>query len=59
MQTYDSVALLCLKDIKIWWDHINTLGPKYGYHTNASKTWLITKEDHLTHAETAFERTGV
>ncbi len=47
-----------IKDIKIWWDHINTLGPKYGYHTNASN-WLITKEDHLTHAETSFESTGV
>ena len=37
-----------------WWDQINIAGPKFGYFTNASKTWLVTKEDHLADAMAAF-----
>ena len=22
-----------------WWDKLDTMGPKFGYHPNASKTW--------------------
>ena len=28
-----------------WWDLINMEGSKYGYFTNANKTWLVTKEN--------------
>ena len=44
---------------KDWWDHLNTLGPMYGYYTNADKTWLVTKKDLYHKAETVFEGTGV
>ena len=38
---------VCLKE---WWDHIVKLGPDYGYFPNATKTWLIVKEDHMEEA---------
>ena len=34
-------------------------GPSFGYHPNAPKTWLITKETHLQEATTLFYGTGV
>ena len=34
-------------------------GPKYGYFTNANKTWLVTKEDCLSSAVAAFADTDV
>ena len=30
-----------LSHLKLWWDRISAIGPDYGYHPNASKTWLI------------------
>ena len=48
-----------LHRLREWWDQINTLGPKFGYFTNASKTWLVTKEDYLSAASAAFADTGV
>ena len=29
------------------WNKLSSLGPSYGYFTNASKTWLIIKKEHL------------
>ena len=40
--------------LREWWDLINLEGLKFGYFTNASKTWLATKEDHLSSAAAAF-----
>jgi hypothetical protein len=45
--------------LRDWWDQLNTLGPKYGYFTNASKTWLVTKESHHSSAAAAFADTDV
>ena len=42
-----------------WWDLINTEGPKYGYFTNANKTWLVSKEECLLTAAAVFADTGV
>ena len=36
--------------LREWWDPINKEGPKYGYFTDANKTWLVTKEDCLSRA---------
>ena len=41
------------------WDRIVSLSPDYGYYPNASKTWLIVKEDQLEEARTLFDGTGV
>ena len=55
----DSAACGSLVHLRSWWDHLAEVGPSYGYHPNASKTWLIVKEDKLEAATTAFEGTGV
>ena len=48
-----------IADLKQWWDCLNHLGPKFGYYTNASKTWLLTKREHRAKAEEVFAGTGV
>ena len=42
-----------------WWDEICDIGPHYGYFPNATKTWLIVKEDHYSEAELIFGGSGV
>ena len=34
-----------LTDLMAWWKKLNQLGPAFGYYPNASKTWLVVKED--------------
>ena len=55
----DATAGGNLDSLKAWWDRIVDLGPDYGYYPNASKTWLIVKEENLEEATTLFEGTGV
>ena len=43
----DASAAGSLPSVRAWWDHIQSLGPAFGYHANACKTWLVTKEQHL------------
>ena len=38
---------------------VNKEGPKYGYYTNASKTWLVCKEDCLLSVVATFADTDV
>ena len=45
--------------LREWWDQLNSLGPKFGYFTNACKTWLVTKENCLSTAVEAFADTDV
>ena len=49
----DATAGGNINDLKTWWDDIEKTGSDYGYHPNASKTWLIVKENHLEAAEAA------
>ena len=55
----DSAACGRMKELRSSWDHLVEVGPEYGYLPNASKTWLIVKEDLFENATTAFEGTGV
>ena len=48
-----------LPDLRDWWSQLGSHGPKFGYFPNATKTWLITKEKHLTTATASFANTGV
>jgi len=48
-----------LKDMKLWWDKLRTLGPKFGYHRNPSKTKLLVKDSQFAAAEELFQGTGI
>jgi hypothetical protein len=55
----DAVGSGKLKNLRDWWDAIVKHGPGYGYHANASKTWLVVKEKHLQNAIQMFAGSGV
>ena len=56
----DSGAVGKLAKIRIWWDTLNALGPKYGYYPNPSKTVLLLKNSDDTHrAGVMFRDTGI
>ena len=42
-----------------WWQNLITYGPKFGYHPNAAKTWIVAKPEHYQKAADAFLETGV
>ncbi len=48
-----------LTSIKLWWEHLSTRGPGYGYFVNPPKTWLLVKEQHLRTAQQCFAETGI
>ena len=43
----DASSAGSLTSLQEWWGKLVTSGPVFGYHANASKTWLITKEQFL------------
>ncbi len=43
----------------MWWDCIQSEGPKYGYFPNSLKTHLIVKPDFESTAKSIFEGTAV
>ena len=55
----DSAAGGLLPGVRQWWQSLCYLGPLYGYHPNASKTWLVVKPQHLAVACKIFAGTGV
>jgi hypothetical protein len=55
----DSAAGSTIEQLREWWDRLREEGPKYGYHTNCSKTKLLVKEGHFQHAQTIFKDTGI
>jgi len=57
--TDDASALGSVADLRVWWDELTRLGPTYGYFSNPSKTWLVTKERCLPDAISTFEGTNV
>ena len=57
--TDDATATGNIQSLHTWWDDLATIGPALGYHVNASKTWLVTKESHYATAVAAFQDTAV
>lgn len=55
----DASATGGLDSIRYWWDKLSRIGPAFGYFANASKTWLVTKEEHLDRAREMFHDTNV
>ena len=45
--------------MKTWWDQLCTMGPKYGYFPQASKTILIVKERFEVKAKAIFGKSGI
>ena len=50
----DASAAGTLSSLHSWWNDLCHSGPHFGYHANASKTWLITKEQHISRARELF-----
>ena len=55
----DATVSGSLESLLSWWEKLTSLGPAFGYHANARKTWLITKEQHLSKAEDLYRGTQV
>ncbi len=55
----DATAIGKQKDNLSWWDKLSSVGPGLRYYTNAIKTWLIAKEQHLVNAKLTFSNTRV
>ena len=55
----DAAAVGKINDIRKWWNDIVTYGSGFGYFVNASKTWLVVKEEHYSSAVSVFYGTGV
>ena len=45
--------------LREWWSHLIEAGPKYGYHPQPTKSWLIVKQEKLEEARRIFEETGI
>jgi len=48
-----------LSSLRTWWDHLSLVGSAFGYHANATKTWLLTNEDHVDRAKVLFGDTNI
>jgi len=48
-----------LQSLRFRWDHLQHLGPDFGYFPNAVKTCLIVKPQNIHKARTLFHGTGV
>ena len=44
-----------ISSIKDYWSQLTSIGPKYGYFPESSKSYLIVKEDRLPHATMLFD----
>ena len=55
----DASASGGVSNLRAWWDDLVNLGPAYGYQVNATKTWLITKEQYYETASSTFSGTQV
>ena len=50
----DATASGSLQSLRAWWDHLIMIGPAFGYNANTTKTWLLTKEEHVDRAKKLF-----
>ena len=48
-----------LIQIKSWWDHLQTMGPKYGYYPKPSKSFIIVKHQYEQKAREIFSNTNI
>ena len=43
----------------LWWNQNNAQGIKFGYFTNATKTWLFTKDNFTSRTAAVYANPGV
>ena len=55
----DFTAGFTVKGLKYWWEALCELGPKFGYYPEASKTWLIVKNNFYDITNTTFKSTKI
>ena len=55
----DFSAAGSLQNLLKWWTALCRLGPKFGYHPEPRKSWLIVKPTHLASAEQIFSSTEI
>ena len=56
----DSASAGRICEIETWWDELNNIGPKFGYHPKPSKTVLILKnKEQFAQATQIFKDTGI
>ncbi len=55
----DSAAIGTIEQLHDWWNKLAAVGPAFGYFPNSSKTWLVTKQNHLDRANNIFAGSGV
>jgi len=53
------VLMVGIRDLYLWWNQLCAEGPSSCYFVNASKTWLVCKEDCHSDATTLFSSTDV
>ena len=55
----DAGAGASLQSLHRWWTALPEVGPKYGYHVNPPKTWLLVKDQHKEAARMLFTNSGI
>ena len=55
----DATGAASCSNLRSWWDTLSSRGPAFGYHPNASKTYLVVKQEHETSARQLFADTEV
>ena len=55
----DSAAGGKIQNLHGWWEKLLRMGPGYGYHANAMKTWLLVKEEAYEEAKKTFSTTNI
>ena len=59
------VGLICISAVlwrsllRSWWNRLSTIGLQYGYHHNASKTFLVVKDEYEDEAKAMFGDTYI
>ena len=55
----DATDASTCSNLKSWWNNLSSCGPAFGYHPNASKTYLLVKQEQETNAKELFADTDV
>ena len=55
----DATGASTCSNLKSWGNKLSSHSPAFGYHPNASKTYLVVKQEHMTNAQELFADTDV